>query len=267
MNYKLEEVLLSVENLNVTYPDYNALHNINFKVQDVRRPETGKPQGQIEAIIGRSGSGKSTLFKALSGFHALTPENGCSGSVRIGKDLHPVRMGEVGVVPQDYPLLDHLTLYDNFEIALRGTKDTKNTIHEYSDYFELFKQLPKYPCNLSGGQRQRAAILQQVLAGNSFILLDEPYSGLDSLIKDKVTELLIKASNITEENTLIIVSHDIESACAIADHVYVLGNDGQNEGSTILKSYDFLSMDLAYHEDIREIKLFRDVIKEIKSIM
>jgi ABC-type nitrate/sulfonate/bicarbonate transport system ATPase subunit len=82
-----------------------------------------------------------------------------------------------------------------------------------------------------------------------------------------VTELLITASNISEENTLVIVSHDIESACAISDHVFVLGSDGVNPGSTILKTYDFLSMDLAYLPDIREIPAFRKVIQEIKTIM
>lgn len=263
----MEESLLKVENLNVSYGRNIVLRNINFEVRNVIRPNT--TQGQIISICGVSGCGKSTLFKALSGFHNLSPENGCSGSVKIGKDLHDVRMGEVGVVPQDYPLLNHRTIYDNFEIALHGLseKDKKKTIEEYSDYFKLFEQLPKYPCDLSGGQRQRAAILQQILAGNTFILLDEPFSGLDVLIKDKVTDLLVKASNITEENTLVIVSHDIESACAISDHVFVLGNDKKNEGSTILRSYDFLEMDLAYREDIRDRKEFREVIKEIKSIM
>lgn len=269
MEYTLEETILSVQGLNVSYADKKVLHDINFEVRNITRPSTGEPQGQIIAIIGRSGSGKSTLFKAISGFHKLSPENGCTGSVRIGKDLHDVRMGEVGVVPQDYPLLNHRTIYDNFEIALRGVsdKEKKRTIEEYSDYFNLLEQLPKFPCDLSGGQRQRAAILQQILAGNTFILLDEPFSGLDVLIKEKVTELLIKASNITEENTLVIVSHDIESACAISDHVFVLGNDSQNEGSTILKSYNFLEMGLAYQKNIRERKEFREVIKEIKTIM
>lgn len=269
MNYELKETLLSVQGLNVSYGNKKALHDVNFEVKDIVRNDIGKPQGQIVSIIGRSGSGKSTLFKALSGFLDLSPEYGCSGTIKLGSNQHNVRMGEVGVVPQNYPLLKHRTIYENLEIALRGVnpEEKKKTIHEYSDYFQLFEQLPKYPKALSGGQRQRVSILQQILAGNTFILLDEPFSGLDCLIKDKVTDLLIKAANIAEENTLVIVSHDIESACAISDHVLVLGNDGKMEGSTILKSYDFLEMDLAYHPEIRDMKEFRNVINEIKSIM
>ena len=272
IDYKLGDVLLTVDNLNVSYNGISALHNINFSIRDIIR--TDKIQGQCIAILGRSGSGKSTLFKALSGFHDLSEKNGCSGSVKIGKDLHKVKMGEVGVVPQDYPLLAHRTIYNNLNIALFkdpkekvNSSDNKKLILEYADYFGLTPHLEKFPSQLSGGQRQRCAILQQILAGSTFILLDEPFSGLDCLMKDKVTEILIKASDIREENTLLIVSHDIESACAIADHVYVIGNDGKSIGSTILKTYDFLEMDLAYHADIKEQKLFREVIKEIKSIM
>ena len=267
MNYQLKETLISVEGLNVKYGDKVALHDVNFKVPNVVLPDTGKPKGQIIAFIGPSGSGKSTLFKAISGFLELTAENGCSGTVKIGSDLHQVQMGEVGVIPQNYPLLNHRTIYENFHIALKGNNDKDNVINEYSNYFDLFELLSHYPEEVSGGQRQRAAILQQILAGNQIILADEPYSGLDFVVKDKVTDLLIKAADITEENTIIIVSHDIESACAIADHVFVLGSDGTNEGSTILKVYDFLAEDLAYHADIREIPRFREIIKEIKDIM
>jgi len=267
MNYQLKEVLISVENLNVSYGDKVALHNINFQIKDIVLPETGKAKGQIIAIIGPSGCGKSTLFKALSGFLELTEENGCSGFVRVGVDQHLVQMGEVGVIPQNYPLLNHRTIYENFHIALKGNNNKDSVISEYSNYFDLFDQLQKYPSELSGGQRQRAAILQQILAGNQILLADEPYSGLDFVVKDKVTELLIKAADITEENTIIIVSHDIESACAIADHVFVLGSDGVNPGSTILKTYDFLEEDLAYHSEIREMPRFRQIIGEIKTLM
>ena len=262
MKYELKESLLKVENVSFSYGEGKVLHDINLEIKNITRPEC--TQGQVISIISRSGGGKSTLFNLLSGFSQ--PD---TGVIKIGTNLHPVKMGEVGVVPQKYPLLNHRTIYENFEIALHGVKpgERKKTIHEYSDYFELFAQLPKYPKQLSGGQRQRAAILQQILAGNTFILLDEPFSGLDYIIKDKATELLIKASNISEENTLVIVSHDIESACAISDHVFILGSDGINPGSTIIKTYDFLEMDLAYHADIKEMPAFRKVIQEIKSIM
>ena len=260
INYELKETLLKVEYVSFSYDEgKKVLHSINFEVRDIIRP--GITTGERIGILGKSGGGKSTLFKLLSGF--TKPD---TGSIKIGANQHSVLPGEVGVVPQDYPLLNHRTIRKNLEIALRGA-DKVSVIKEYSEYFGISAELDKFPLQLSGGQRQRACILQQILAQNSLILLDEPFSGLDYVAKDRVTDLLIKTSDISEENTLVIVSHDIESVCAIADHIYVIGSDGKNDGSTIIKSYDLLEMDLAYHPDIKEMKLFRDVVKEIKSIM
>lgn len=74
----------------------------------------------------------------------------------------------------------------------------------------------------------------------------------------------MKLANLNEYNTLIIVSHDIESACAISDTVHVLANDGN--GSKIIKSYDFLAENLAYQPEVKEMPRFREIMKEIKSI-
>jgi ABC-type nitrate/sulfonate/bicarbonate transport system ATPase subunit len=178
-------------------------------------------------------------------------------------------MGEVGMVPQDYPLFEHRTIYQNLAIALgkANLNGQGPSIKEYSEYFSLLEHLEKYPSELSGGQKQRVSILQQVLAGNRFILMDEPFSGLDCIMKDKVIDLLVKVSNLNEYNTLIIVSHDIESSCAISDTVYVLSKSGDQEGSSIVKTYDLLSEGLAYTPDIKDNPKFQGIIKEIKTII
>jgi len=260
IDYKKEELILSVNNISLSYDGHPVLKDINMKIHNVTRP--GMTQGQIMAICGRSGCGKTSLFKLLSGYNKPT-----SGEIKVDIDQHNVKTGEMGVVPQDYPLFAHRTIHTNLALALTSLKgkDKLDTIKDYANHFELTAQLNKYPCDLSGGQRQRVSILQQVLAGNKFILLDEPFSGLDTLMKDKVIELLLKVANLDEMNTLVIVSHDIESACAIADTVYVLANKG--EGSTVVKEYDFLELGLAYKADIKETSGFREVIQEIKSLI
>jgi len=261
IDYKKEELILSVNNVNLTYDEKPILKDINMQVHNVTRP--GFTQGQIIAICGRSGCGKTSLFKLLSGYNKST-----SGDIKVGVDQHDVKTGEMGVVPQDYPLFNHRTIMSNLSLALTSIKGKEKIelIKQYAEHFELADQLEKYPCDLSGGQRQRVSILQQVLAGNKFILLDEPFSGLDTIMKDKVVDLLLKVSNLDEMNTLVIVSHDIESSCAIADTVFVLANK-DNEGSTVVKTYDLLKEGLAYKEGIKELPRFRGILSEIKSLI
>jgi ABC-type nitrate/sulfonate/bicarbonate transport system ATPase subunit len=261
IQYNKEQLILSVKNVSLAYDEKKILDDINLQIHNITRP--GMIQGQIISIVGRSGCGKSSLFKLLSGYNKVT-----SGTIHVGEDQHEVKTGEMGVVPQDYPLFNHRTVHDNLSLALTSLKGKEkiDTIKSYTDHFELTEHLEKYPCDLSGGQRQRVSILQQVLAGNKFILLDEPFSGLDTLMKDKVIDLLIKVSNLDEMNTLIIVSHDIESTCAISDTVFLLANkDGK--GSTIVKTYDFLEEGLAYQPNIKENSKFRSIIQEIKTLI
>ena len=261
IDYKKEELILSVNNVSLSYDDKPILKDINMQIHNVTRP--GMTQGQIVAICGRSGCGKTSLFKLLSGYNKAN-----AGDIKVGADQHPVKTGEMGVVPQDYPLFNHRTIMSNLSLALTSMKGKEKieTIKQYAEHFELTDQLSKYPCDLSGGQKQRVSILQQVLAGNKFILLDEPFSGLDTIMKDKVVELLIKVSNLDELNTLVVVSHDIETSCAIADTVLVLANK-DNEGSTVVKTYDLLEEGLAYHKGIKELARFREILAEIKGLI
>ena len=261
VQYNKEQLILSVKEVSLAYDEKKVLNNINLEIHNITRP--GMIQGQIISVVGRSGCGKSSLFKLLSGYNKPS-----TGTIGVGVDQRPVKTGEMGVVPQDYPLFNHRTVQDNLALALSSMKGKEklDTIKSYTDHFELTEHLEKYPCELSGGQKQRVSILQQVLAGNKFILLDEPFSGLDTLMKDKVINLLIKVSNLDEMNTLIIVSHDIESTCAISDTVFVLA-DKDGNGSTITKTYDFLKEGLAYQADIKENLKFRHIIQEIKSLI
>ena len=261
IQYSLGERIMTVNNVSLSYDTTPVLRDINIEVDDILVP--GKVTGQIRSIVGLSGCGKTSLFNMMAGYIIPT-----TGQILVDQDQHRVKKGDMGVVPQDYPLLNHRTVRRNFELALQSVKGKEKTdmINEYTEYFGLTPQLNHFPCDLSGGQRQRAAILQQVFAGNKIILMDEPFSGLDTRMKDKVIELLLKIAALNEYNTLIIISHDIASCCAISDHVHVIGGN-TGEGSTIIKTYDFLAEDLAYHPEIQRMPKFMDIIEEIKRIM
>jgi ABC-type nitrate/sulfonate/bicarbonate transport system ATPase subunit len=262
MTYKKEEVILKVENVSLDY-DKPILRDVNFQVHNITRPNIH--QGQVISLVGRSGIGKTQLFKILSGL--LQPK---TGKVLIEADLHPVKAGEVGIVPQNYILFNHRTIYNNLKIGINGSlttyskKEKDDIIHSYAERFGLGEHLKKYPMQLSGGQRQRVSIIQQILTGNKFILLDEPFSGLDPVVKDKVLELLVSVSVLNELNTMVIVSHDIENSLAISDTAFILANQADQPGATITETIDLIELGFAWDPDIKNKNAFRELVSQMK---
>lgn len=262
MKYAKNEVLLEVKDVNLSY-DKQILRNVNFKIHNITRP--GMSQGQVISLIGRSGIGKTQLFKIIAGL--IQPN---TGTVLIGLDQHPVLAGEVGIVAQNYILFNHRTVFENLRLAMKHSSITMNdkekddVIMDYAQKFDLAEHLKKYPQQLSGGQRQRASIIQQALTGNNFILLDEPFSGLDALMIDRVMELLVKVSTLHELNTLVIVSHDVENSLAISDTAFILAREKGHEGATITETLDLIEMGLAWNPEIRENQNFQHLVAQIK---
>lgn len=257
------KTLLLVENISLQYDDKLILRDINFCVKDIVRP--GMEQGQVVSLIGRSGIGKTQLFKILSGLQQPT-----SGNVFINGQQQ-VKAGDMGVIFQNYYLFEWRTIQQSLMMAARQNPQLKGheqpVIDRYATDFHLKEHLHKYPQQLSGGQQQRVSIIQQLLKGSNFLLLDEPFSGLDVCMLDKVAELLLRVSVSDELKTLIIVSHDISTAVAISDTVFILGNQAGKPGATIKKEIDLIERDLAWHEDIKSMPAFRETIEEIRTYL
>jgi ABC-type nitrate/sulfonate/bicarbonate transport system ATPase subunit len=178
--------------------------------------------------------------------------------------------GEVGIVSQNYILFTHRSVQENLRLAMKhasitlSDKEKDDLIKEYAHKFDLTEHLKKYPMQLSGGQRQRVSIIQQVLTGNKFILLDEPFSGLDALIIDRVIELLLQVSTLHELNTLVIISHDVENSLAISDTAFILAREKDKEGATITETLDLIELGLAWSPEIRENAKFQHMVSQIK---
>jgi polar amino acid transport system ATP-binding protein/sulfate transport system ATP-binding protein/NitT/TauT family transport system ATP-binding protein len=253
------EVVLQATNVQLTY-DRPILRDINFCIRNITRP--GLSQGQVVTLIGRSGIGKTQLFKILSGLQSPT-----AGQVTIHNNK-PVKAGDMGVIFQNYYLFEWRTVYQSLLLAAKKNKKLfgmeKQTIEQYAEQFQLTGHLNLNPQQLSGGQRQRVSIMQQLLKGSDFILLDEPFSGLDVCMLDKAVELLLQVSLSDELKTLIIVSHDIETSVAISDTVFILGNEPGKEGATIKKEIDLIERDLAWVKNIKQERRFLETIEEIK---
>jgi polar amino acid transport system ATP-binding protein/sulfate transport system ATP-binding protein len=139
----------------------------------------------------------------------------------------------MGVVQQHYPLFAHRTILGNLLLV---SKD-KEKVYELIKRFKLEDLVSSYPCQLSGGQKQRVAIIQQILCSDRYILMDEPFSGLDLVNKCEVCKLIREVVSYHEENTVIIVTHDIPDALRVSDTIWMLGRDRDETGGVIPGAY------------------------------
>ena len=269
--YEKKEVLLSAKDLGIQFKDKVIFKDVNLQIKDIIRP--GIITGQVVSLIGKSGIGKSLLIRRLAGLYIKNAS--LTGEVLVNKDQKPVKPGDMGVVPQDYYLPANLTVQKILWMAAVKNpqfKDRKTIIAAMTSYilaFELGDHRLKYPIQLSGGQKQRTSIAMQLLSGSNFLLMDEPFSGLDPIMVDKTTDLLLRVSQTDELKTIVIVSHDLRNACAISDTVFILSNrDRSSEaGATIVKEVDLIERNLAWKPGIKEMPEFLDTIREIKQLL
>lgn len=273
MEYNINETILFVENLSATYGDRAIIKNISFIEKDVERPNS--ITGQMIAFVGRSGRGKSTLFRALTG---LVPPT--TGKILIrdtsqntdANTAKEVEEGDVGFVDQKYTLFRHKTVSQSLHFAMRksnlAVNEKEEIIYNYLKEWGLESVKDQFPNELSGGQRQRVAIIEQILSSGHYIVLDEPFSGLDVGNIENVKESLQKIANSHELNTVIFSTHDIELAVELADSIYVIGHPTENgvmqNYGTIVAHFDLKKLGIAWQEfGEAHIKL----VQEIKSVM
>ena len=262
--YKKAGRLLTISNLGLSYSGKKIFRDINLTIDNIVRP--GMNQGQVVCLLGPSGIGKTQLFRCIAGLQQPT-----IGSVCINGGEKNVEAGQVGVVFQNYPLLEHRTVWGNLKLAADQVKKNPSEIVKLLEMFSLMDKKDLFPGQLSGGQRQRIAIIQQLLCSSHFILMDEPFSGLDVIMKQKTVDLINEVSTVDELNTLIVTTHDISTAIAISDTIWVLGREVAADGtwipgSTCIKSYDLIERGLAWHKDVEEHPDFYPLVLEIKAL-
>jgi ABC-type nitrate/sulfonate/bicarbonate transport system ATPase subunit len=265
--YSYGKTLLKVEDVSLEYDSRPILKHVSAEIRDIIRPD--RVQGQVVGFLGPSGIGKTQLFRIIAGLNRPT-----SGRVTINGEDRPVQPGEVGVVSQNYPLFEHRTVMSNLLLAAkqkeRDDKAAHDRVVQYLTEFDLLDKARLYPVQLSGGQRQRCAIIQQILCSDHFLLMDEPFSGLDLLMLEKTSELIQQVANMDELNTIIVVTHDITAASAVADHLWLMGRDHDASGrplpgAHIVETYDLIERDLCWHPQIITQPRFMDFVREVKE--
>lgn len=212
-------MMLSVENLQVSYEKIKALHGINFQIDE----------GEIVCIIGANGAGKSTTLRAIS---RLVPVEAETKMTYMGKDLLEYSadkvVGELGIshVPEGRRLFGNLTVMENLKLATFARKDTGKIQQDFKWVFSIFSHLEERKTQkagtLSGGEQQMLAVGRAFMSGRKLMLLDEPSMGLAPLLMMDVFEALKEINK--EGTTILLVEQNAKLALQFAQRGYVLEN-------------------------------------------
>ena len=203
------------------------LKDISFKYKQAKEDTLKKidlslDEGKVLAVIGPSGGGKSTLLRVISGL-----EKPHSGQIHINNTHMTHTRPEkrtVGMLFQDYALFPHMTVAKNIADGLeKGFKHKKERIKEMLELVDMAGYEKRYPHELSGGQQQRIALARALAPSPNILLLDEPFSNLDTELLASIREELFKVINSLGITT-IMVTHNIKDAELFADHTIRIEN-------------------------------------------
>jgi multiple sugar transport system ATP-binding protein len=204
---------ITIEGVSKRFGAAMALEQLDLTVAD----------GEFVALLGPSGCGKTTLLRIIAGL-----ETRSSGRVLIGdrdvSDLPPAQRG-LAMVFQNYAVFPHLTVFENVAFGLRMQKRDEATINRQvkraADLLQIGPYLDRYPAKLSGGQRQRVAVARALAVEPAVLLMDEPLSNLDALLR---LEMRAELKSVLKEagTTTLYVTHDQTEAMGLADRIAVM---------------------------------------------
>jgi ABC-type polar amino acid transport system ATPase subunit len=230
-----DETIIDTKGVKVNFGDFWALKGIDISVK----------KGEIIVILGPSGSGKSTYIRTLN---RLQPHSG--GTVVIDgitvdddttvADMKYVR-AEIGFVFQQFNLFPHLTIMENITLAPMKVKgmpkrEAEDKAMGLLEKVGIPEQAYKYPSGLSGGQQQRVAIARALAMDPKIMLFDEPTSALDPEMIKEVLDVMIELAK--EDVTMIVVTHEMGFAMAVADRVILFDEGELVEQNTPAEFFD-----------------------------
>ncbi|WP_026186885.1 ABC transporter ATP-binding protein [Ensifer sp. BR816] len=242
--------MVSLDSVTMAFGAYVAVQDVNLKVSD----------GEFLAIVGPTGCGKSTILNAIAGL--LKP---ASGTVSI--DGQPVRgiQNDIGYLFQQDALLPWKTAIENVELGPMfkgvGAAERREQSMRWLAKVGLKGFEHRYPHQLSGGQRKRVQMAQALITGPKVILMDEPFSALDIHTRHLMQNELLRLWQ-EERRAVVMITHDLEEAIALADRVVVLAAGPRS------RVIDSFPVDLERPRDVAEIKLdprFMDLYRNIWS--
>ena len=210
------KAIISVQNIDFSYGAQKILNDFSADFE----------QGSFTCILGESGSGKSTLLRIINGL--LIPQSGLvkiEGEILNTENLIQKRL-EMGYVLQGNSLFPHLTVFQNMAYCLkllnRSEAYCKEKIVDLLPLVGLKEDLlGKFPDEISGGQKQRVGIIRAIAHDPKIVLMDEPFSALDSETRDKL-QILVKDIHQKLKTTFVMVTHSKQEAEVLSTHILEL---------------------------------------------
>ncbi len=207
--------ILELQEIYKSFGEKEVLKGLNLSLE----------KNEIISLLGVSGVGKSTVFNIISG--TIKPD---SGKVLLNGEDITGKKGKVSYMLQKDLLFPHFTILENVSLPLMlSKKDNKEKINISEMYFSDFGlegTEDKYPSQLSGGMRQRAALLRTYLNKNEVLLLDEPFSALDMITKEKMHYWFLEIMKKYEMSG-IFITHDVDEGIFLSDKVCILTASGK----------------------------------------
>jgi putative spermidine/putrescine transport system ATP-binding protein len=245
---------IQFENIVKKFGDNTVLSNIDLEVE----------KGELVTLLGPSGCGKSTLLRCLAGLESVT-----SGKIYLdGKDITDLnpKDRDIGMVFQQYSLFPNMTVAQNIAFGLKMQKVEKSEIDqrvkEMAEIVGLSERLSYYPSEMSGGQQQRAALARAMVTNPKVLLLDEPLSAIDALLR---RSLQIEIRRIQQElgMTAIFVTHDQDEAMVMSDKIHLMykGEIEQSAAPTQMYTEPVSKFAASFigHYNMLPMKVFKDL--------
>lgn len=199
------------------------------------------PSAKVLALLGPSGSGKSTILRLIAGLEPVDAGEIRFGDERVSTRTHttPAEVRRVGFVFQDYALFPHLTIGANVAFGLDriGRAERDAEAMRWLDRVGLSRRAHAYPHELSGGEQQRVALARALAPKPRAVLLDEPFSGLDPVLRDTLREATLQALHEAGA-TALFVTHDAEEALQVADRLAILKSGRLLQEAPPREAYD-----------------------------